>query len=178
MPMLSGLVRRLAECASVVALVVIFDSQEALGQDRTLPLALASHALGTNGTNAGNWHIALPPVDLVGMPEDLVTSPVHSGRRPAALLPLYISFASLQALDLASTTRALDRGAHEANPIVAPLTSSTSALIAVKAGSTAAIIYLTERLRKRHPVAAVVLMVGLNAGYASLIAHNYSVGGR
>ena len=143
-----------------------------------MPLPLASRSLSTNAITALNSHIAVP-LDLFRTPEDepSATSPAHSGR-PRALLPLYVSFASLQALDVASTHRALDLGAHEVNPIVEPFANSTAALVAMKAGTTAAIIYLTERLRKRHPVAAVALMVSLNAGFASIVVHNYSVKGR
>src|SRR5687767_4142792 len=39
-------------------------------------------------------------------------------RRPAALLPLYLSFGVLQGLDAHSTSRALGRGAVEANPVM------------------------------------------------------------
>ena len=167
--------RRLASCASVAVPLMMFGAHPAHAQNGTVPLPLASRSLSINAISAVNSNLMLPPVDWLLLPEHFVTSPAHTDRRPRALLPLYLSFASLQVLDIASTHRALERGAHEANPIVAPLTSSTPALIAVKAGSTAALIYLTERLRKRHPLAAVVLMVGLNAGYASLVAHNYSV---
>ena len=170
-----GFLRWFGSCAFVAVLLMMFGAHPALAQNGSVPLPLASRSLSITAISAVNSNFMLPPVDLLLLPEHFVTSPVHSGRRPAALFPLYVSFASLQALDLASTARALDRGAHEANPIVAPLADSTPALIAMKVGTTAAIIYLTERLRKRHPVAAVVLMVGLNAGYASLIAHNYSV---
>lgn len=73
---------------------------------------------------------------------------------------------------------AIDRGAREANPVVARLLNSPPALVAVKAGSTVAVVYATERLWKRHRVAAVLLMAGLNAGYAGVIARNYSVSRR
>jgi hypothetical protein len=40
------------------------------------------------------------------------------------------------------------------------------------------VIYLTEKLRKRHPVAAVLVMIGLNSGYAMVAAHNYRIARR
>jgi hypothetical protein len=89
-----------------------------------------------------------------------------------------VSFASLQVLDVTSTLRARERGAREANPVVAPLVNSRPALIGMKAGATVAVVYLTERLRKRHRIAAVLLMVGLNAGYVGVVARNYSISGR
>jgi hypothetical protein len=52
-------------------------------------------------------------------------------------------------------------------------------LLAVKAGATGAIIFASERLRKtHHPVAAVMLMIGINSAYATIVAHNYSVANR
>jgi hypothetical protein len=155
-------------------LLVTFGADDLAAQEKTPPRPLDSraHATGTIVTVPSPF--ATPPIDLFRMQEQAVTLPTQTTKRPPALVPLYLSFSALQVLDIASTHHALDRGGREANPVVASVIDSTPATIAVKAGSTAAIIYLAERLRKRHPVAAVVLMVGLNAGYAGLVAHNYS----
>jgi Domain of unknown function (DUF5658) len=177
-----GSVRNLVSCAFLAALFLTCGAHRSMAQDINSPTLLPSYSLSANAIVAANpqipLHFALPPIDLFSMPERDVTLSVDSNGRPGALVPLYVSFAFLQALDVASMRRAFERGAHEANPVLAPLVNSTPALVAIKAGSTAAIIYLTERLRKRHPVAAVLLMVGLNAGYASVVAHNYSLKGR
>ena len=100
--------------------------------------------------------------------------------RPAALVPLYVSFAGLNALDIDSTYRALGRNGEEANPIAASLVHSPAALIALKAGTAAAAIAATERLRRHRPRTAMVLMIGLNSAMATIVAHNYAVaaGGR
>jgi hypothetical protein len=153
-------------------------AHDARAQDLQTASLLPSVSVSTTSSATVPAYIAQPPLDLFVIPEQPATDPVVAAARPKALLPLYVSFASLQVFDIASTGYALDHGAQEANPVLAGLADSTPALVAVKAGSTAAIIYLTERLRKRHPVAAVLLMVGLNAGYASIVAHNYSVGAR
>ena len=50
--------------------------------------------------------------------------------RPAALAPLYVSFAALQVLDIHSTLRAPDFGAREANPLVGRLLASPAAFVA------------------------------------------------
>jgi xanthosine utilization system XapX-like protein len=97
--------------------------------------------------------------------------------RPAALMPLYGSFVGVQALDFDSTMRVLRSGAgREANPAIRMLAGSPASLIALKAGTTASIIFASERLRKsHHPVAAVVLMISVNSAYAIATAHNYAV---
>jgi Domain of unknown function (DUF5658) len=99
--------------------------------------------------------------------------------RPVSLVPLYTTLAVLQALDVDSTVKAIRSGAgREANPVLQPVVGSRAGLLAVKAGTTAAIILAAERLRKdHHPVAAVVLMIGVNSTVAMVAAHNYSVGG-
>jgi hypothetical protein len=98
--------------------------------------------------------------------------------RPAALVPLYVSFAGLNALDVESTYRVLGDGGAEANPVAARLVHSPAALIAFKAGSAAAAIAVTERLRRRNPKTAVVLMVTFNSMMATIVAHNYAVATR
>jgi hypothetical protein len=95
--------------------------------------------------------------------------------RPAALIPLYASFVSLQGMDVYSTTRGLSRGAVEANPIMKEVAGNPGTLFAVKAASTAGVIYGVEKLRKRNRTAAIAVMIGLNAGMAYVVQHNYRV---
>ena len=99
-------------------------------------------------------------------------------QRPAALVPLYVSFAALQALDIHSTLRAPELGGREANPIVGGMLGSPAAFVAAKAGMTAAVYYASERLWKRNKAAALVTMIGLNCAYASIVAHNYALEAR
>ena len=93
--------------------------------------------------------------------------------RPAALMPLYVSFAALQALDAHSTMRALGGGASEGNPLLKEVANRPVALMAVKAGVAASTIFLTEKLRVKNRVGAVVLMAALNSAYAMVVVHNY-----
>ena len=66
-------------------------------------------------------------------------TPVRSAeRRPAALLPLYASFVTLQVLDMHSTRYALDRGAVEGNPALKGLTGTMVGMAAVRVSRTAA----------------------------------------
>jgi hypothetical protein len=83
---------------------------------------------------------------------------------------LYASFVALQVLDARTTTGALSRGAHEINPLLG--TGSSGATWAVKAASTASTIFFVERIWKKNRIRAVLVMAGINAGYAALAAHN------
>lgn len=99
-------------------------------------------------------------------------------KRPAALIPLYVSYAALQAFDVASTHRALANGAVEANPLVSPLLSNQASLVAMKAGSAAAVICASEYLWKRNKAAAIATMVAVNSAYAVIVAHNEALARR
>lgn len=94
-------------------------------------------------------------------------------KRPDALMPLYLTYATLQVLDVHSTMRALDRGAVEANPLMKNLTESPTGLVAVKAASAAGVLYTTEQLWKRNPAAAVVFMIAANSAMAWVVQNNY-----
>jgi hypothetical protein len=121
---------------------------------------------------AAHPSLALNDEDQLPAPP-IATSQAPS--RPAALIPLYISFAGLNALDVDSTYRALGGNGEEANPVTARLVHSPAALIAVKAGTTAAAILATERLRRNRPKTAMLLMIGLNSAMAVIVAHNYAI---
>jgi uncharacterized protein DUF5658 len=124
-------------------------------------------------------------VGLVGAPRlkdpDPETAPApraetsHPDSR--SLVPWYLSFASLQALDIESTARVINGGGREANPIVASVWQSPIGLTAVKAGATAGLIYAAQRLRKENPKAALLLMIGANSAMATIVAHNFAVAG-
>jgi hypothetical protein len=95
--------------------------------------------------------------------------------RPASLLPLYLSYGALQALDIHSTLHVLDNGGREGNAVMAHVVRSPAAFVAVKAGAGAGIVLLTEKLWKRNRAAAVLTMIGLNGAYATIVSHNYSL---
>lgn len=89
------------------------------------------------------------------------------------LLPLYASFAGLQMLDAHSTTRALQSGGAESNPLLRNFAGRPGALFALKAGVTASTILLTEKLRAKHRVGGIVLMAALDSFYTMVVIHNY-----
>ena len=101
-------------------------------------------------------------------------APGLEAARPVALLPLYVSFAALQALDVHSTLMALEGGAREGNPVMRKVVSSPASLVAVKALSTAGALYAAEKLWKRNRTLAILTMIGLNGAYLAVVSHNYS----
>jgi hypothetical protein len=103
----------------------------------------------------------------------LVLMPAQLFAQERPLAPLYASFAVLQALDVHSTTRALDDGATEANPLLRQVAHQPAALIAVKAGGAASTLWLSHKLAKRNRTSAFILMTALNSTYAMVVAHNY-----
>ena len=113
------------------------------------------------------------PIDT---PLILPPAAAPGSRRGPLISSLYVSFVALQALDVHSTIRALDHGARESNPMIAPFAHNTAALIALKAGTTAGVIYMTDRLRRHNRVASIVIMAAANSAYATIVARNYRVG--
>lgn len=57
--------------------------------------------------------------------------------------------------------------------MLAPFGDKPGALFAMKAATTVATIAIAERLRRRHPVKAVILMAAVNVGYCAIVAANY-----
>jgi hypothetical protein len=102
------------------------------------------------------------------------TSNTDAPRSPA-LTAMYVTFGALQVADIHSTSRALSNGAVEGNPAMRAVVGNRAAFIAVKAAGGATTILVSEKLRKKHPVAAFVLMASLNGFLAAVVAHNYGV---
>lgn len=98
--------------------------------------------------------------------------------RPAILLPLYVSYAALNGFDADSTRRAVRAGASEGNPVLSPFAGNTAAMIAVKTGFAAVTIVGIEKIRKKHPRAAIVFMAIATSAYAIVAAHNYRLAER
>ena len=137
-------------------------------------LALASRA---DAQSVG----ALPPdaaVDAAApaflmSPLPVLSQPSTAVRRPAGLVPLYISFAGLQLVDAHSTSRALGHGAVEANPLMKGFAGNPASLIAVKAAGAAVAIYASEQMWKTNRTAAIVFMIATNSAMAWVVQHNY-----
>ena len=118
-----------------------------------------------------------PRSDDADAPPRVTTKPARLAdpeERPRLLVPLYSSMATWQALDFISTQRGLKAGAQEGNPLMAPL-GSTGAVIAVKAGVSVMTIYAAERLWKHNRKAAILMLIGVNVGYAAVVSHNFAL---
>ena len=110
---------------------------------------------------------AQPPAQLTPV------QPPAASKRPGSLVPLYVSFATLQALDVHSTRRALSRGAEESNPLMKGVAGNSGALLAVKAGGAVGVIFAAEKIWKKNKAAAVAFMVIANVGMVLVVQHNY-----
>ena len=96
--------------------------------------------------------------------------------RPQWLTPMHIATVTMQMLDAHSTYAAIhDARVVEANPLMRSMAENPAALIAVKAGVAAAIVYSTEKLARRHRVVAFASALAVNSAYAMLVAHNYRI---
>ena len=83
--------------------------------------------------------------------------------RPPALSLLYVGYVALQTYDVYSTTRALARGAREANPFMQGVVGNTPGFIAVKAGVGPATLVASERLWRRNKATAIAVMLAANS---------------
>jgi Domain of unknown function (DUF5658) len=148
-----------------VACVWVFVCSLAAGQAKAQDLA-AAPAVTFAVTPSIEQVAATPP------------SPVFraAAKRPSPLVPMYVSFAALEGLDYTSTTKALASGAgREANPVMGAIVGNRAAFFAVKAGTAAATIWMAERMWKKHPVRAVIVMGVLNGAMGTVVAHNMRV---
>ena len=108
-------------------------------------------------------------------PVDLIAPRSEGSFSTSIRRSMYVSFAALQVMDGISTRRALSGGATEANPMMSGIARNSAVLFAVKAGTAAATTFFAERLARKNPKAATIMMAVLNTAYAVIVAHNYRV---
>jgi hypothetical protein len=114
-----------------------------------------------------------PGSSILAVRETLPELAQPTKNRPRVLVPLYVSFAALQALDVHSTLRAVDAGGVEQNPFLKGLVNQPAALIALKGGIAASTILVADKLQRHNRIGAIVAMAALNSVYATVVAHNY-----
>lgn len=118
--------------------------------------------------------LAQAKIVIIPSPPAIVAQP--PARRPASLIPLYVSLSTLQAYDGYSTLRGVQRGAREMNVLVGGLAGKPAAFWAVKSGSTAVSIFLAEKLWRNHRrVEAITTMIVSNGVMAAIAARNAAV---
>ena len=148
-------------CSRIAAMLLIgamLPGARASAQE-VLPATLREPAIAT----------AVPPSASPIVP---VSVPARQ-RRPGALIPLYVSFSTLQVLDAHSTSRALDGGASEANPVVRGIAGNKIGLLGLKAAGTTAVIFATEKMWKRNKTASIIFMIASNSAMAWVVQNNY-----
>jgi hypothetical protein len=148
---------------TLIAVTLALPPAMVCAQDFVTPSPVASHLLDL---------VQVPVVATASTVPRPAPTPTSSGR--GVLVPLYVSFAALQALDAHSTLRGIQNGAVERNPMLHSIAKTPAALFAVKAGVAASTIVLADKVRGRSRVGAIVLMAGLNSLYATVVAHNYA----
>lgn len=99
--------------------------------------------------------------------------PAFAAQRSHSLMPLYVSTAALQVLDVHSTLQVLRQGGGEGNPMLQGLARNEGAFIAAKAAIAAGSLYAASRIAKRNKVGAVIMLLGINSAYAMVVTHNY-----
>jgi hypothetical protein len=93
-----------------------------------------------------------------------------SERTSSTLKALYGAYGAVQTLDMLSTIQARNRGAREANPLMAGSYGQAAATKALYVGATVAALRLLE---KKNRKAALVTMVALNLASGAVVANNY-----
>lgn len=173
--------RRLA-IAALAAAVGIMPSfaAEAAAQNPAppAPLAVAPSFISSFGPS-----ITLADIDIPALEAEQVQLPQspfqpRSAGPSATLLSLYASTVAVHALDVHSTLQGLDRGAYEANPLMAGLVNNKAAFIGVKAAVVAGTIYAAHEMSKRNKTRAILTLVAVNSVYAYVAHHNYQVSRR
>ena len=172
---MSGTIRRSVAFAVFAALLLgieVPSVSAAEADELVVAVVGAPLEVATPGPRAIN----APAVDLRPEAPLVQRQPERSQvTNPSLRVGLYVSFATLQALDAHSTMRAIAAGGREANPLMGGIASNSAALLTVKAGTAAATIYLAERLGKKKPLASLVMMAALNTAYATIVSHNYAI---
>jgi hypothetical protein len=112
------------------------------------------------------------------LPRPRPLSPAPLPRSTVLLGTLYASTAIMQALDVHSTFKGLERGASEANPIMGGLVKNRPLFIVTKSLVGAGTIMAARQVAKKNKIAAVATLIGLNAMYGYVVNHNYALARR
>ncbi len=91
-------------------------------------------------------------------------------------LGLVAGFAALQALDVVTSVRAINRGGSEGNPIVGGMASRPALFISVKTAATLWMLLSGEQLAKHGQAGTAVISSAIaDTVYGVVVAHNAQV---
>ena len=91
------------------------------------------------------------------------------------LVSLHAATVATQMLDVHSTMRAVKAGGVEANPVMGGLVNNRAAFIGVKAGISAGVIFVTQKVARDNKIAAIVASAAINSAFVMVARHNYRV---
>ena len=119
--------------------------------------------------------VAAPAPQTIRIAEAVTVRPEQK-KRPAPLLPMYISYVGLQMGDAFTTVKALGLGAHEANGIMGGITKHPVPFYALKMAVAGLGVVGAERMwRKGGRKSAVVVMLAGNVLMGVVVNHNRHV---
>ena len=93
----------------------------------------------------------------------------EAGGASSLLKTLVVTYGVVQGLDMASTMKARNRGAVEANTV---MQGSYTKGIAMKAALGAVSVFAVRAIEKKSKKAAVITMIAMNVGTATVVANN------
>jgi hypothetical protein len=163
----------------VASLVFVGASTPAAAQEMTAANSLSATMLFPTTPLVPTASSAVKPVSSESAsqaPSFVRASLAPRQNRPGLLPALYLAQGALQAMDAHSTYSAINRGAHEANPLMKGVVGNKGAMLAVKAGVAASTIWMAEKMWKRgNRVGAIATMIVANSVTGMVVAHNYKV---
>jgi len=136
--------------------------------------ALAALALANSSLAPATGDTTPAPGDEQQVPA-IARPRLGSRTGSAVMFSLYATTATMQALDVHSTMRAIDRGAVEANPLMGGLVNNRPAFIATKVAVAAGTIFAAREAAKKNKVAAAITLIAINSAYAFVAHHNYKL---
>ena len=93
----------------------------------------------------------------------------EAGGSSGLVKTLLVTYGAVQGLDMASTMKARNRGAVEANPL---MQGGYGKGLAVKAALGAVSVFAVRAIEKKSRKAAVITMIAMNVGTAAVVANN------
>ena len=140
------------------------------------PHVAAAQATQDTRTSSVAASVAASPVQF----DDQAPSPIREFRgdrrwTTPVLISMQAATVVTQMLDVHSTFNAVNAGGVEGNPVMGGLVQNKAAFIGVKAGISAGVIYMTQRVARDNKVAAIAASAAINSAFLMVARHNYRV---